>query len=176
MKRFLFIMALLLTGTLLFARAGHASYTWYTYNGHTYALTSSDLSWTAAEAEAVAAGGYLVTINDAAEEAWLQTTFGTSAYWIGFSDEAVEGTWVWASGETVTYTDWASGEPNNYKGIEDYAVINWENGGWNDLPVNSSDGARIGIIEVSAVPEPAVLLLLAPGVAGFVVLRRRFEM
>ena len=58
-------------------------------------------------------GGHLVTVKDGAEQAWLVATFGGgSLYWIGFSDIAAEGSWMWVSGEPVTYTNWAGGEPN----------------------------------------------------------------
>jgi len=49
--------------------------------------------------------------------------FTASNLWIGFTDQASEGTWEWISGEAVTYTNWASGEPNDANG-EDYAVMN----------------------------------------------------
>jgi hypothetical protein len=54
-------------------------------NGHWYRLTSSGLSWQQAQAEAVAMGGNLVTLNDLVENDWVLNMFGTSQqwYWIG---------------------------------------------------------------------------------------------
>src|SRR5690242_5284696 len=87
-------------------------------NGHEYYLLNP-ATWTASEAEAVTLGGHLVTINDAAENDYLLTTFlplvpqSTGALWTGFSDAVVEGTFTWVSGEPVTYTHFGPGEPNN---------------------------------------------------------------
>ena len=36
--------------------------------------------------------------------------FGT---WLGATDEAEEGVWVWVDGEVAPYTNWRAGEPNN---------------------------------------------------------------
>jgi hypothetical protein len=72
------------------------------YNGHDYGLVGRG-TWAATEAAAVALGGHLVAINDAAEETFLRTTFGlTEDFWIGFTDQAVEGTFEWISGDPVT--------------------------------------------------------------------------
>ena len=102
-------------------------------NGNNYALTDRPGTWHQAEAQAVSYGGNLVAVNDAAENAWLVSTFGTDLYWIGFTDEASEGTWAWSNGDPVTYTNWLPGEPNNAQD-EDWAHINWAGnaGGWND--------------------------------------------
>jgi len=91
-------------------------------NNHTY-IWLTETTWTQAEQEAIAFGGHLVTVNDAAENAWLFNTFGnydnsTPAYsstsnWIGLNDFAQEGVFVWASGELVGYTNFYPGEPNN---------------------------------------------------------------
>jgi Ca2+-binding RTX toxin-like protein len=119
----------------------------FTYNGSTYLLTATAMGWEAAQAAAQTLGGNLVTINDAAEETWLKSTFGTSReLWIGLTDKAVEGTFRWISGEAVTYTNWAVGEPNNAGGIgdADYARMNLGSQ-WGDLGGNSS---LYGIIEI----------------------------
>ena len=70
-----------------------------TYNGNQYLLTSPNLTWSQAQAEAESLGGNLVTINDASEETWLKNNFGdTEGFWIGINDAASEGNFEWASG------------------------------------------------------------------------------
>jgi len=120
---------------------------------HYYALVYG-MAWPDAEARAEAVGGHLVTINDAAEEAWLEGTFPQPNLWIGLNDVATEGTFVWASGEPVVYTNWVAGEPNDYEpvGGEDFAAMNYDTGaeiGWNDFP---ADWVQDGIIEVDRRP------------------------
>lgn len=132
------------------------------YNGHWYAIVSSGTngSWINAENNAIALGGHLVTINDAAEETWLRSVFGDSLrYWIGFNDATTEGIWVWSSGEPVTYTNWDDFEPNNSHPPEigeDYAVINWvsSDGGWNDW-----DHQRPGYYHIDGIAEFDLLIV-----------------
>ena len=113
-------------------------------NGHLYYLLDQ-ASWTDSEAQAIALGGHLVTINDATENQWVFDTFtplvSTSipdcpCLWIGYNDVATEGSFVWVSGETPAHTNWNSGEPNN-NGPENYAhrygPTNERPGIWNDL-------------------------------------------
>ncbi|HXX41129.1 MAG TPA: C-type lectin domain-containing protein, partial [Chthoniobacterales bacterium] len=148
-----------------------------TYNGHTYMLTSSAESWTAAEAEAVSKGGHLIAINNSAENAFvvssfLQGGFASEPLWIGLTDIPPGGPGAgsktytkWTTGESVTYTNWntATGEPNNASPGEDYGAINWHHawnlanpaGTWNDAPNNgtsgyggNTNGPYFGIIEI----------------------------
>jgi hypothetical protein len=113
-------------------------------NGHAYLYVGDGMTWADAEEYAVSLGGHLVTINDAAENDWLIATFGTQ-YWMGMNDIAVEGTWVWASGEPVTYTNWHVGEPNDIGGEDGGVVSGPFFGQWNDEAV---DGAQAFVVEV----------------------------
>ena len=117
--------------------------------GHDYSYVENGMSWADAEAYAVSLGGHLVTINDAAEDAWLVEAFGTE-YWVGFNDTDTEGVWVWVSGEPVTFTNWQAGEPNDAPSGEDAAVV-WSTAtvGWSDFRV---DLALPFVVELS--PEP----------------------
>jgi hypothetical protein len=134
--------------------------------GNQYFLTELPLTWSEAQAEAVAAGGNLVTINDAEEQKWLLDVFGnTQLFWIGLTDEETEGVWKWVSGEDVTYTNWTPLEPNNaqsfgdqFFGGENYAVMNWQqNGLWNDVaPTFVKARGLVEIVKNSITKIPAV--------------------
>ena len=52
-----------------------SDYTWLSYGGHNYALTIDYGNWEDAEAEALAIGAHLVTINTAEENAWIVANF-----------------------------------------------------------------------------------------------------
>ena len=128
------------------------------YNGNQYFLTSSFLTWTQAQAEAESLGGNLVSINDADEEAWLKETFGEDeGFWIGINDIDNEGNFEWVSGDPVTYTNWAPGEPNNDGGAQDFGWINYgATRQWDD---NFANARLRGIIELdqNIANEPGVI-------------------
>ena len=119
-------------------------------------------TWEEAEANAVALGGHLVTINDAEENDFivdLMDSVGlnenlTQPY-IGLTDKDNEGIFVWSSGQEVTYTNWDYGQPNDATGFgeQDYTMIRGQttygSGGetypiatWVDIP---NDVARKGL-------------------------------
>ena len=54
-------------------------------------------------------------------------------FWIGVNDIDEEGTFVSTDGSPLTYTNWKSGEPNDYGSGED-AVVKHSDGFWNDVP------------------------------------------
>jgi hypothetical protein len=89
------------------------------YNGHEYLLTSTEMTWPDAEAEAVTRGGHLVTLNNDEEFQFVLDNFEKDPYqqfpmWIGLNDIASEGNFVWSSGETASAEFmWHWPEPDN---------------------------------------------------------------
>jgi len=102
------------------------------YNGHSYYRSTGSATWTTARSNCLNMGGHLVTITTSGEQSFIFNIWPSG--WIGLTDEVSEGTWRWVTGETYSYTNWNSGEPNN-AGNEDYVQF-VSNGRWNDLPNN----------------------------------------
>jgi hypothetical protein len=153
-------------------------------NGHSYYLLSQS-NWTDAEAAAVVLGGHLATSRNAAENSWIAQTFENFSgvrrqLWIGLNDQVIEGTFVWASGEPVTFTNWMSGEPSDFADDgtgEDFVhignFVGWQPYDfWNDnrsridQVLNDNSGLIMpfnGVAEV--VPEPGVFTSLLGAIA-----------
>lgn len=130
-----------------------------TNNGHEYVLLQN-ANWTDSEAAAEQMGGHLATVRDATEQAWIFDTFGgynggQHLLWIGLDDTNVLFDFTWTSGEPLTYSNWASGEPNNTGGVERYVAMYYPNynqpGAWNDWTnrTRSPDGNSFnGVVEI----------------------------
>lgn len=117
-----------------------------------YFYNPANLTGSQAQAFAQNYGANLISVQSQAENACIAGALVSNGFggviWIGFNDEAVEGTFVWYDQSPVTYTNWAGGEPNN-SGNEDCTQI-YPNGQWNDLPCNS--GNSRSVIEVNLCP------------------------
>jgi len=105
------------------------------FNGIHYYLSTNQLTWTAAAAQALANGGHLAVVPNAQVNNFLQANNSGLQAYIGLTDEVTEGTFLWVDGTPLNYTNWSPGEPNNAGGGngEDY-VIMFPNGRWNDGP------------------------------------------
>jgi hypothetical protein len=170
------IFALALVGSGAFATTISGP----TYNpatGHTYYLLDQS-TWTDAESQAVGLGGYLATVNDAAEDSWIYSTFSSYGgvwrnLWIGLitggADGAVRSNYYWVDGETSTYRNWYDGQP--MESTEHYTEIigpgNFASSGWNNVPDVATDGysgtTSLPICGVVEVPEPSVFGMMVLG-------------
>ncbi len=135
----------------------------FSYNGHTYDIVATALTWAQAGAEAQRHGGYLAIISTAEENLAIYEHAaallgrapsapdgGGSRYvWIGGSDLPTEGDWRWSDGSAIAdgYANWGKGswgdEPYDEGGQDALAMglERWPNGTgglgsggqWNDL-------------------------------------------
>ena len=79
-------------------------------NNHAYKKIQCD-SWADANAKAAAENAYLVAINDASEQKWLEALYSEKTFfWIGLRLPEKGGTWQWHNGEPVTYANWITGQ------------------------------------------------------------------
>jgi len=99
-----------------------------TASGACYAVFETNkVSWFTARAQcqALGVGWHLASIRSRSDSTLLASLV-SSEVWVGASDQALEGTWLWVDDETVfwrgdgsggnavngMYTDWNSNEPN----------------------------------------------------------------
>jgi hypothetical protein len=145
-------------------------------NGHYYQAVSarSGITWDAAQALALANGGYLATIGSAAENNFVFQLIDDRRFWNngegysvgpyigGFkspgSPRPEEG-WQWVHGDgTFAYTNWAPGKPNNANGNEDRAHYyapartNAQEPFWNDQPASADEWGFV--VEFDTKPTP----------------------
>jgi len=158
------LRSLAVLAILALASTAHAAPTFFAGTGNTYDEIDGSFTWDAARLDAIAKGGHLATIESEAENAFLFDLPGGSNRWIGLNDIAVEGTFVWVTGEPVVFTKFGAGEPNNV-GNED-AVHMRGDPFWNDLPVTSQLGYFLEIEARTGVPLPATVLLVGLGLVG----------
>lgn len=101
---------------------------------HAYYYCPGPVAWADARTTCMGFGGDLVVIDDQAEQDFLlgqPLTAGPN--YIGLSDEAVEGTFVWVDGTMLGFAAWGMGEPNDALEGEDCAQLGSADGAWNDI-------------------------------------------
>jgi len=169
-----------------------------TIRGTSFYTIVNGPTWSQAEANSVALGGHLVTINDSSENDYLSTTVraeiisryglrygaGTQSdsaeEWrynplTGFSDAAQEGNWKWSSEQANGYTNWYPGEPNSSSTDSNYAVLYFF--GRVDRPNtlgkwDDTSGGQIGIAEIPLSYFSVSDLTLTEGSSGTVTITR----
>jgi len=107
------------------------------HGGHWYALYRQSVTWAEAKKECEKLGGHLVTVTSQGESEFLValTRKAGGRCWVGLTDERKEGTFLWITGEKVTFTTWNKNEPNDFGRGEDYAGY-WGKHTWNDFPAH----------------------------------------
>ncbi len=138
------------------------------FRNHQYYLSNNTSTWTDAKLSCISAGGHLATITSQVENDFISSCYASKA-WIGLTDEEQEGVFKWVTNEPFSYSNWWSGQPDDFDGGEDYGEINYGTAGyWNDQKNNHSfDGIPIKhILEIE--PSNLSSMLSFPQDAGYV--------
>uniref|UniRef100_A0A669DVC7 C-type lectin domain-containing protein n=1 Tax=Oreochromis niloticus TaxID=8128 RepID=A0A669DVC7_ORENI len=111
---------------------------WEQHGGKCYYFSIRKSSWEQSRDECRAKGGDLVKIESREEDVMTEAE---DKFWIGLTDSAVEGRWVWVDGSPLNESlkFWWGNDPDNWKGHngeypdgEDCARMG-EKGGADDL-------------------------------------------
>jgi hypothetical protein len=110
-----------------------------------FVYTATATTWTDAGTACTAMMAHLAIVDSATTNATITTLVGTNDVFLGGTDAATEGTWLWTDNTpialtgTMPFQNWRSGEPNNGAGghEEDCLVLEGSKtpaGTWDDRP------------------------------------------
>ena len=106
-----------------------------TENRQCYLYYNTALDYTGARVVCGEVGAFVAYPENLNENMYLGT-FTTGPLWLGISDSMEEGKFRNAEGRSLSFTNWASSQPNNYRDSQDCAERK-EDGEWNDIPCTS---------------------------------------
>ncbi|XP_050411641.2 macrophage mannose receptor 1 isoform X2 [Patella vulgata] len=115
-----------------------------TFKGQCYQFNNFERRWNDAQRYCSNYHGHLVVIKSAEEQNFIMSSlrklhWNRNGVWIGATDRHKEMHWQWLTGETISYSNWASGQPScSWLCIEDCGQLRYRDGGkWHDYPCNS---------------------------------------
>uniref|UniRef100_A0A8C6YLE7 Macrophage mannose receptor 1-like n=1 Tax=Nothoprocta perdicaria TaxID=30464 RepID=A0A8C6YLE7_NOTPE len=92
---------------------------WIKHGFYCYSMGQVPATFSEAKQTCEANRGYLATVQDRYEQAFLTSVIGFNPakyFWIALSDVVEQGTFQWDNGEAVTFTNWNSGMPGRESG------------------------------------------------------------
>jgi hypothetical protein len=110
--------------------------------GNYYEYVPGALDWETARQSAENRHGKLVTIADAAENAYVLGLIGDSPTWLGARDDAddTDAVFTWVTGEPFAYTNFHAGEPDDDAALggQGEALVMGNDGQWSDTDPGAS--------------------------------------
>lgn len=120
------------------------------YGSNTYYRFDGAIAFNEAKALSEWLGGHLVTITSKGENDFVKDLMSkgkADSYWTGATDVNSEGKFTWVTGESFSYTNWSSSNPDNTKGREHFVeMAKSDSYKWNDVQASGRDGNVTGFV------------------------------
>ncbi|XP_064101211.1 macrophage mannose receptor 1-like [Macrobrachium nipponense] len=117
---------------------------WTSFNRHCYLFSGNDDTWENAKASCESnLNSVLASIENADEDEFLKGNAAALGkdLWLGLHDDDAGNNWHWIDGsEYGQYTNWGSGQPDDYQENEHCGELRHSQGDWNDLPCSNTLG------------------------------------
>ncbi len=130
----LLVFVFICTALLSFSAAGETSLSIpedaVEFEGHKYKFYQIVCDWQTASDHCKKLGGHLVTVSSQKENNFVSKLIKNNYIWLGASDADEEGVFLWETGETFKYTNWLSGQPDNYNEQDRIGMM--PSGKWDD--------------------------------------------
>ena len=121
------------------------------YRNKCYLVVTQTADWHSSLGHCESLGGTLVEVPDVETNNFLLDHLlrpydsANAVVWIGLNDRNVEGTFVWTTGNDVTFKDFAPKEPNNVFWVpEGEDCVQILDGKWND---GNCHGLKMSVCE-----------------------------
>jgi len=107
---------------------------WTEYSSSCFKLGRDKKTWADAEKKCVEEGGHLASVGSFGENWSIHMLLKNiqNPVWLGGTDGAAEGTWVFTDGTRVTHTAWSDGQPDNLGGGQHCLATNFKGPDWDD--------------------------------------------
>ncbi|XP_036452928.1 macrophage mannose receptor 1-like [Colossoma macropomum] len=107
---------------------------WLQYGSRCFRVFTTAATWNDSEQNCVNMGGHLASVHSSEEYTFIQDLMlnatNSNSTWLGGTDAAQEGVWVWTDGSAFDYINWSPGRPD-YLGFENCIEMNvpvyWNN-------------------------------------------------
>jgi hypothetical protein len=98
-----------------------------------YLVSTAAAAWQTARERCSAWDGALIKVETAAEDTFLASLLGVSA-WLGASDTELENVFVWTDGTPVDFGNWGPAQPDRFPGPDCVEKRDTEGRFWFDQP------------------------------------------
>ena len=102
-----------------------------------YRVYLGQQTWLTASQKCEQLGGTLAVVQDKETHEFLKRLANQRTLWLGASNEQFGGDWKWVDGSKMTFTAWASGQPNNLQNRQHWLLLS-SSGRWMDTDHKSS--------------------------------------
>merc|ERR1711902_375799 len=129
---------------------------WEGFQNSCYLYENETKTWEAARRHCIDLKADLVNIQSGEENDFISNFYSGAVYWIGLRrNETNSDSFVWTDGTAMTYSNWQSGQPDNWGTEEEECVVTGYLGPsfWNDVDASTGEKLQDRKLSLSGVED-----------------------